>query len=396
MRKLLQTRSALTVILALGLFAMAARPVTDPDVWWHLRTGQIILQTHHIFHADPFSFTRAGQPWVNHEWMAEILMYGIYRVTGFGGLIILFAALIATAFFLVFLRCDGRPYLAALITAWGAVASASTWGVRPQMLSLLLASIFLLLLERSLQRPRLLWWLPPLTLLWVNLHAGYALGIGLIGLFLAGTMLDAAFGTEAWTSAATRIKQLSLILIAAVAMVPLNPNGFRMYTYPWQTLSSRAMQQYIQEWASPNFHQALYLPLLLIILALIAALAFAPKRLRALDLLLLTVTLYASLRSVRHIPVFVLVAAPILSRLLYSILKRWPGRSKEERTLTAKLILNGALVLGVALFAFWRLNFFVHRQAQFEAQSFPTAAAFFLAANHPPAPLLNHYNWGDI
>jgi hypothetical protein len=394
MQKFLQTRTALIFILALGLFAMAARTVTDPDVWWHLRTGQLILQTHHIFRADPYSFTRAGHAWINHEWLSQILMFSLYRWLGYAGLIVVFAGIVAVAFFIVFLRCEARPYFAALITAWGAAASTSTWGVRPQMLSLLLASIFLLLLERSAQRPRVLWWLPPLTLLWVNLHAGYALGIGLIGLFLGGEILDAIFGDKRSNGVAARLRQLTFALALSIAVVPLNPNGARMYTYPWQTLSSSAMQQYIQEWASPNFHQTLYLPFLLMVLALLAALACSPKRLRPLDLLLLAVTLYAALRSVRHIPIFVLVAAPILSRLVYAILQQWPEKKKEETRPPAKLALNAVLILGIALFAFWRVNFIVRSQAAAEARNFPAAAVSFLAANHTPQPLLNHYNWG--
>lgn len=399
MHKFLQTRAALIFILALGLFAMAARTVTDPDVWWHLRTGQLILQTHHIFHTAPYSFTRAGHTWINHEWLSQILMFGFYRWLGYAGLIVLFAAIVATAFFIVFLRCEARPYFAALITAWGAAASAATWGVRPQMLSLLLASIFLLLLEhssleRSSQRPHLLWWLAPLMLLWVNLHAGYALGIGLIGLFLCGEILNVFFGPESWKSRSPRLKQLSLALLVCVAVVPLNPNGVRMYTYPWQTLSSSAMQQYIQEWASPNFHQALYLPFLLMVLALLAALAYSPRGLRPLDLLLLAVTLYAALRSVRHIPIFVLVAAPILSRLINGILQQFPQKKNEDTHSSAKLALNTVLMLGIAVFAFWRVDFIVRSQPAAEARDFPVAAVSCLATNHPPTPLLNHYNWG--
>ena len=156
---LLSTRRVLVVVLGLGLFALAARGMADPDVWWHLRTGQLILQNHSLFHTDPYSFTRSGQPWVDHEWLSEVLMFGLYRVAGAGGLIVVFAAIIAATLLLVFMRCPGRPYLAALVTLWGAVASAPTWGVRPQIFSLLLASIFLVLLEASATRPSLLWWL---------------------------------------------------------------------------------------------------------------------------------------------------------------------------------------------------------------------------------------------
>src|SRR5437868_10892667 len=128
MLSVFQTRRLLPVILCLGLFAMAARPMTDPDVWWHLRSGQLIVETHSIPHTDPFSFTRAGQPWIDHEWLSEVLIYGIYRAAGSTGLIVAFAVVTALAFLLVFLRCSGRPYLAALLTIWGAAASAPSWG----------------------------------------------------------------------------------------------------------------------------------------------------------------------------------------------------------------------------------------------------------------------------
>jgi len=59
-------------ILLFGLLAMTARPALDPDLWWHLRTGQWIVETGTVPHTDPFSFTRAGQPWVSHEWLSEV------------------------------------------------------------------------------------------------------------------------------------------------------------------------------------------------------------------------------------------------------------------------------------------------------------------------------------
>jgi len=60
-------RSFFAGILFLGLLAMTARTATDPDLWWHLRTGQWIVENGHVPHTDPFSFTRGGSPWVSHE-----------------------------------------------------------------------------------------------------------------------------------------------------------------------------------------------------------------------------------------------------------------------------------------------------------------------------------------
>ncbi len=82
-----QTRRLFVLVLALGLFVMASRNITDPDVWWHLRTGELILATHTIPHTDPYSFTKSGQPWIDHEWLSQILIYSTYRLTGYAGLI---------------------------------------------------------------------------------------------------------------------------------------------------------------------------------------------------------------------------------------------------------------------------------------------------------------------
>jgi hypothetical protein len=394
----LSTRRVFAVVLVLGLFTMAARGVTDPDVWWHLRTGQLMLQNHSLFHTDPYSFTRFGQPWVNHEWLSEILTFSLYRVSGFGGLIVGFAIVIAATLLLVFMRCPGRPYLAALMTLWGAVASAPAWGVRPQMFSLLLASIFLVLLETSNKHPALLWWTVPLMLLWVNLHAGYPIGLAFLALFLLGETLEAAVHAGQWTQSACRLKSLVLAFVLCLAVVPLNPNGLRIYSYPFETLRSPAMHKFIQEWFSPDFHDPMYLPLLLMVLALIAGLGFSPRHPRLRDLVLLLATVPAALRSMRHIPILVLVLAPVLAGLAEAWLQQRGGErflQAGERQPTRRIVLANVLVLvAFSVFTLLRIRQVVHTQEQTEAQHFPQAAVAFLSREHPPGPILNHYNFG--
>jgi len=394
----LQTRRVFVAVLGLGLFAMGARSVTDPDVWWHLRTGQLMVQTHAVFHTDPYSLTRFGQPWVDHEWLSQVLIFGVYRLAGWGGLIAGFGAVTAAAFLVVFLRCPGRPYVAGVTTLLGAFASAPSWGVRPQMLTLLLASVLLLILERSYDRPALLWWTPLLMLLWVNLHAGYALGIALMALFLIGDALDVACGFDVAPSTRARFRALALAIVACAAVVPLNPYGVAMYSYPLQTLRSRAMQSYIGEWLSPDFHQHRYLPMLAMLLATIAVPALSPRRLRPREILLLSVTSYAALRSVRHIPIYALVAVPILSAMVQACLQergiaKW-FEWKQSPVTTAKASVNALLLAGFLIFMVARVRYVSHRQAEKEASEFPAAAVSFITAQRPPAPILNHYNWG--
>jgi hypothetical protein len=397
-RRFLETRRVFVFVLAVGLFTMAARGVTDPDVWWHLRTGQLMLANHSLFHSDPYSFTRLGQPWVNHEWLSQILIFSIYRVAGFGGLIVSFALVIAATLLMVFARCPGRPYLAALVTLWGAVASAPAWGVRPQMFSLLLASLFLLLLAGSERRPSLLWWTAPLMLLWVNLHAGFPIGLAFLAFFLLGESLEAAVHSERWVQAVPRLKRLTLALVLCLALVAVNPNGFRIYSYPIETLRSPAMQKFIQEWFSPNFHDPNYLPLLLMLLALMAGLAFSPRRLRLRDLVLLLATIPTALRSMRHIPILVLVLVPVLSGLAEGWLEERGAKRlllAGEKRATGRIVLINILVLvAVLIFTGARVHQVVSLQPETEAQRFPRAAAAFLMRERPPGPILNHYNFG--
>ena len=397
MTSLLDTRRVFVMIFAIGLFAMAARNVTDPDIWWHLRTGQLILQNHAVFHTDPYSFTKFGQPWVNHEWLSDVLIFIVYRTAGWAGLIVVFAAIVSTAFMCVFRRCSGPPYLAAAVTVLGAIASSPSWGVRPQTFSLLSASLFLLILERSSAHQNLLWYTLPITLIWVNLHGGYAIGIAFMFLFIVGDLVDVALGFQNWSESRTRLQELVLALAACLAIIPLNPYGFRMYRYPIETIYSSGIQGYISEWLSPNFHEGMFLPLLFMLLAIFVAAAISPLRLRPRDLLLLAATTWAALHSARHIAIFVLVAAPLLSGLIYSWLSQSRGSSFPAKPASATLTLrlcNGLVLAGFLAFTLIRLRQVVAGQADAEAQAFPSAAISYVLKNRLPSPLLNHYNWG--
>ena len=185
----LPIRQIFFIVLFLGLFLMTLRPVADPDFWWHLRTGLLIVQTHAIPHTDPFSFTKVGSPWITHEWLSELLIYGLFRLGGYGLLIFFFSIIIAGAFvlFTCAARPETRPYVAGFVLLLGA-STAPTWGVRPQMISLFITCLFLYLLDRYRQEDRLKFLipLPLITVVWVNLHAGYFMGIALIGIFIVG------------------------------------------------------------------------------------------------------------------------------------------------------------------------------------------------------------------
>jgi hypothetical protein len=396
-RSLLDPKRMFAGILFLGIFTLAARNITDPDFWWHLRTGQYILETRSVPHADPFSLTRQGHPWIAHEWLSEVMIYSIYGAASWGGLIVGFAAVTSLTFVFLYLRCAGRPYVAGLLVLWAAFVCRPTWGVRPQTISVLLASLLLWMLERPNRLRGALLWVVPLTLLWANLHAGYSLGIALLVLFLLGGWLDGIFRFTRGSEVRAETRWLFVTLLLSLAVVLFNPNGWRLYGYPLATLHSTTMRKDIAEWFSPDFHRGEYLPLAAMLIAAVAFPCIGRQRMRPRTMLLVCVSAYAALQAVRLIPIFALIAAPFLAEQAEAFrlsLKRNIG-SRESGSLNAsRLALHGAIAIGLIVLACLQLRQIIKRQPAAEAATFPEAAVSFLHDHHQPGPLFNDYDWG--
>jgi len=389
------------LVLLFGLLAMTARNAVDPDLWWHLRTGQWIVETGHVPHSDPFSFTRVGHAWVSHEWLSDVVFYELWKHAGNAALIV-FSAIVTTAgFMLLYLRCprdEGKRHWAAAATVFGALAAAPCWGVRPQMFTFTLASLLLWLLERGEHRPTLLLWIPPLFLLWLNLHAGFALGPVLLFAYGAGLIAETAAGATPWQQARPIVLRMLLLVLACLALVPLNPSGAQLYRYPLDTLRSPGMRSFIVEWFSPNFHESLYLPFLLLWLLVLTVLASSRSWPRARVILPLLLTALAALDAVRHIPIFVLLAIPVIAAALPVA-----GSEHRETPSTGRVapssswlrpLFNVAVVALIAVFALVRWVSLVRNQDAREAELFPQKAVAFLRVGNYPQKVFVYYDWG--
>jgi len=385
-------RTAVPIALFAMIFIVAVHQAAalDPDVWWHLQTGKDIVASSSIPHVDPYSFTKAGAPWIAHEWLSQVLMFAVYRLSGLGGLVFIFAAVITAAFVISYRQSAGRPYVAGLAVLLGALSATPLFGIRPQMITLLLASIYIAILRRFVLsgEARVLWWLPPLMILWVNLHAGFALGLGLIALFFVTVILD-----REWKL----LRPLLLIALACAVVVPLNPNGFRIFLYPLETLTSPSMTALIDEWSSPDFHQPMFLAFAAFLFATFAVLTLAPRRPRVGELFLLLATAFGALRSSRHVPVFALIAAPILAEHLFDLMKArgWDrGLTRESQMTAGSVVLSLVLLLAPLGFAGVQLWYFVSHQERYVALKNPVAAVDFIQTQHLPGPIYNRYGWG--
>ena len=327
---------ACLVCLAGLAVAVGIHPLTNNDIWLHLTTGRLILEQG-IPHMDPYSFTRAGEPYVAHEWLAQVLFWMIFRAAGVDGLILVKPlALLVTA--LLLWRASLAQGAGPVAALWGSVlaiaAMTSHLFVRPHLFTfMMLAATSLLLVRVRAADRKSLWILTALQLLWANLHGGFILGPALA--LTAGSFAAAGLGA-----------------LASVAN-PYGPGLFRFVL----VFSEPVFRKRIREWASPfeepffgSLHFWIYLAFLA--LTVIAVIHHARRRRwAAVGPLLLFALL--SLTSKRNVSLLGIVAAPWLALAATDLSERgagWAWRLTRARATAISCVAIATLSVVAGLF----------------------------------------------
>ena len=313
MAKNISLKQVFDIYVFAFVFFLASKPLNDPDFWFHLKSGEYILHNHTFPHTDPFSFTFYGQPWIVHGWLSAATFYVVQSRLGYGALILLFALLVTLTFWFVYRRCQAHPFVTGFAILLGVLSVSTNIGVRPRVFTLLLTSVFVLVLENYVRRGgRMIWILIPLTALWANLHGGLFFGPAFIVLAMVGLVIDKWFGdveVELWS----RLRVLALVLCGSLAAIVLNPYGIEMLFVPIRVLQTTVYKDVVVDWLSPDFHRPEVLPFLVLFLMTTAAMALSPVRPKPSELLLFIVTLYMSFNAQRNLAIFTLVAVPLLA-----------------------------------------------------------------------------------
>jgi hypothetical protein len=213
-------------------------PITDGDVWWHLKFGEVFWQARGFPAHDPFVFTAGTDPWIIRAWLPELLFYGVHRLAGPPGLILLKAALFTGAVALLWrlgaaLGCP--PPAAALALLLAALTARPRLVERPEVVSFLCLAAALALLARG-PRGRSAYLLVPLQVLWANVHTSFYLGLLMPWPFIADAVAPrlvrgAAAAPADGTPSLRHLLAAAVLLPAASA---LTPQGWRVFLYPFQ------------------------------------------------------------------------------------------------------------------------------------------------------------------
>jgi hypothetical protein len=314
------------VVLALALAVLTVLTVRDrfddPDLWWHLKTGEIIWNTHSIPQTDVFSFTTNQHAWTAHEWLSEVTIYGAWRLWGDQGLMLWLCVLGSLLFIGQYALCslysgNAKVALVGGLVVWffGTIGLA----IRPQVLGYLLLTCELLIVHLGRKRnARWFLLLPPLFCVWANCHGSFFVGLVVLAVFLFCSWVTWRGGlliAPAWGK--TQRKMLTLAFALSLAAVFVNPVGPNLVLYPLNVMLHQPKGlAYVAEWQPLVMNEVRAGGLFAIVALIFLRTMVRRVELRLEELLLLGLGFGAAVLHSRMLFVFGLLAAPVLCRLL--------------------------------------------------------------------------------
>jgi len=411
----LKDKTFYLIVLLLLILIIALRTPLDSDMWWHLRAGEETWRSGNVYKVDSLSYTREGEAWINHSWLAQVVMIGLYWFGSFKALSLWVGLSAVISMFFVYLQTIGKPIFRMGLILLTSFVCSVVWSPRPQILSLLFFGLVGLILFRyKWLGKEQLYWLLPIFIVWSNMHGGYILGIILIGTFIVGELINQVLGIQSETTLSVKqIRKLLMICVASFGVAAINPNGIEMWKIPFQTVGVESLQNLIQEWASPDFHQPIQQLMLILLFGTFATVGLSKKTLDGVDLVGFSIFGILALTARRNFGPFAMVAAPIISRHMVDVAESWKlfaqkkwnlfqklndyqKVSEEKINKSLQLIVNLTVILAMVFIAGYK--FISVNDKEFidtvEEQTYPVGAVEWLREELPEGRLFSTYNWG--
>jgi hypothetical protein len=380
-----------SLLIPLAVLTLRSR-FSDPDMWWHLRTGQLMWTTHHVLRVDVFSFTAAHQTSIPHEWLSQLTIYTAYWLGGYSGLMVWLCISSISLFVIGYVLCslyasNLKVSFAGALVIW--VFATYGLAIRPQMIGYNLLIVELLFLELGRSRdPRWFWGLPPLFLVWINSHGSFFLGMAIAMVTYALSFVSLQAGSltsEKWTS--HRRRYLSGSLALSCVLLFANPVGKAQIFYPLDTMLHQPVSlSWVEEWQPLPITDARGLLLVSLLLCIFLLVLVRRSELRLQELCLLVLGTWLAMRRQRMLFVFGILSAPILSRMIAEL---WDDYDPQhDRPLLNACVIASSLLAAVLAFPSQRLL-----AAQVESGN-PERALAYVKEHGITGPMLNEYVYG--
>jgi hypothetical protein len=373
---------------------VTVRPVVDPDIWWHLRTGQWIVEHRAVPGTDPFSAYGMGSPWIAYSWLFGVGIYGLYTLLGHAGLIfysLIGGLAVTSGLLLLVLRFEFRIPRAIALTAISMAALAPSLMPRAYLFTecFFIIEIYVLLAARETGRTRALWILPPVFALWANLHIQFVYGLLVLGMAAAEPVIVRLVPGNRIARQCIPLRPVILTAVACGLATLATPYGIKIYRPVVEIASQRLVYDLIIELGAATFRQ----PANWVFLAVVLAGAFSLGRQRQLQVfpaLLFAVGAYLSFATRRD--VWFLVVACVIA-----IAMEWGSRRRPRPHLRWGAVVTIVVVVGILVAAVvMRRQLSKTTLEAAVAEAYPAAAVAAIKERGYPGPLYNTFDWGGF
>ena len=372
----------------------------DGDLGRHITVGNYILKNGVIPTSNIFSYTRYGEKLVPHEWLADIVFASAHQLMGLSGDVLIAALLGSFTILIVYQELVKRGsfrLMALLIAIWVMAVASVHWLVRPHMFTLLFITLWTYWLERIYKgEDKRIWQFPLLMLIWANTHGAFFAGFVVWGTYMANWVYEFWRGTETKELG----KQLALIGVLSFVVTFINPSGWHLWTTTVGYAGNDFMTSHIADHLSPNFHDKGTWSFLLMIVFAVLALGQG-HRLSIRETLLLAGWMAMGLHTIRNLPLFAVITAPIYGAMLQPIVEKISFIKKQEENLkSTETLLRGYVWIAVASLFF---GFALWRGTPLDAKgmgnvylpdTMPVQAVDWLLENKQEGHMFNHFIWG--
>jgi hypothetical protein len=315
------------VALVVWLFGVGAgwnSLMLDGDAGWHIRTGEHILANGSVPQTDLFSWSKSGEPWFAWEWLSDVVWavlharFGLAGIAAAAGVIICASAAVLLRHML---QLGANTFGALLITLLFVGAGSIHHHARPHVFTLLFFAIFVFVIERDRVSPgKWLWALVPFAALWTNMHGGFLAGVAYAGLITAGAAMHCVFSPARDWRVPLRYGLLTAgCMLASV----INPYGVRLHAHIAEYLRSDFIKNTIQEFQSPVFRSEASLQYEAVLISGLICVGLLLWRRQYPEAFTVLYFAHMSLMSARHVPLYVIVAGPVIAMEFTRLWREW-------------------------------------------------------------------------
>ena len=382
-----------------GLAFSNRTTVRDPDIWWHLKVGDWIVQHFAVPYTGIFSRTAGMHPWVAYSWGYEVLLsraYAWFGLIGFASFGIVITIMVAFTLFLMLHRLCGSFWYAWALSFFGSFAYLFTLMPRPVFFSMIFYTVALTLLVEAQRQGRIrtLYWLPLIFALWANIHIQFIYGLCVLGMYVGINLLQhlairVRIDLSFFTAPRLPLPGLFAVLGASFLATFVGPYGFHLYSVVTAYSNSHVAYFMIQELEAFSFNSFTHYFLLLLACAAFFAVG-SRGRLDPFKVSLLAIASMIAFRTQRD-SWFLAIAAAIFIA----------DRRSTDESATPALKLPELMGVGTAVAL---LVFLAAANTGFNSRGldaavsheYPVEAANFLRRNAITGPLYNTLDWGGF